>query len=198
MSVGEIVGLLMTAGLFGGAVGAAAVAWGMTRRERARQKRMDLRDAYARWLAGHMTLSRASVSFVAAFRSLAAATRDSVYFSLRVEEAQRARASWCDAMRELDLAEASLRTHVPASVIREQLTRFKRVAPAALRAAIDASEGDAHQFVQSLRVADLAAIQFVEQAAAEIDRPAGPRFVRGIISKTAAYLEKIVDGWSEP
>ena len=76
MSVAEVVGLLLTAGLLGGTVGAAVVVWSTTRRQRARQKRVDLRDAYARWLAGRMTLSRASASFVAAFRSMAAETRD--------------------------------------------------------------------------------------------------------------------------
>ena len=198
MSVAEVVGLLLTAGLFGGAVGAAAVAWGTTRRQRTQQERTQLRDAYARWLAGHMTLSRASVSFVAAFRSLAAETRDSIYFSLRVEEVQRARASWGDAMRELDLAEASFRAHVPSPMISEQLARFKRVEPEALRTAINGSERDADQFVQTLRAADQAAIQFVEKAGARVAPPTRPYLAKSLMTKTAACVERIVDRWSEP
>ena len=197
MSVGEIVGLVLTAGLFGGAAGAVVVARITARRQRVFNRRTQLLDAYARWLAGHMTLSRASASFVAAFRSLAAESRDSTFFTLRVEEAQRARARWCDAMRELDLAEASLRTHAPTPVVGEQLTQFKRVEPKALRAAINGSETDADQFMQLLRAADQAAIQFVEQAAAAIDAPARPSAFRDLIVKMAVQIDTIIDSWSK-
>ena len=198
MSVGEVVGLVLTAGLFGGGVGAVVTAWGTGRWRRTAQERAALRDAYARWLAGHMTMSRVSVSFVMASRSLAGAARGSAFYSLRIEEVQRARADWCNAMRELDLAEASLRTHLLPQEIREQLAGIERIAPKTVRAAINGSERDVDQFAQALRAADQAVIEFVENALDKIDTPSGPSALRVLAGNIGAYFEAIADRWGKP
>ncbi len=111
MSVGEIAGLAATILLVGLLMGL----WiGFSIRPGYREGRPSHRDridAYARWLAARRSLSRASTSLVAAFRSLAAEPQAAANHALRREEAQRARAFWCETMRELDRAEAALVVH---------------------------------------------------------------------------------------
>ncbi len=126
MSSEEVVGLMLTVALLSATAGTAVTAAVILRRSGMSQWRMRRVDAYARWLAAWMTLSRVSASFVAAFRALATERRDSEYFALRRHEAQRARAAWSDAMRELDRAEAALIAGTVAPSIRAGGPAVKR------------------------------------------------------------------------
>lgn len=147
MSSGEIVGFMLTTVLLGVLVGLVLGARVMTRRERELELLVQRRDAYARWLAAWNSLARESSSFVAAFRALGAEEQDSDYFSLRCEEAQRARAAWCAAMRELECAEARLLVWSDQPALREELKTFERTSPDRLRAAIEGRQQDVHEFV---------------------------------------------------
>ncbi len=195
MSSGEVIGLLATVVLLAGGAGAAATAAIAARRGLAADARMRRIDAYAQWLAAHKTLARASASFVAAFRALAAEHRDAVYFSLRRDEAQRARAAWCDAMRELDRAEASLVAWSTDPSIHEQLARFQRTRPEALRAAIDGNQSDADRLSQELHGANELAVKVVLQATT---KARGKRSAAAeLLARVMAHAETIVQQWSK-
>ncbi len=195
MSSGEIIGLLATVVLLAGGAGAAATAAVAARRGVAADARMRRIDAYAQWLAAHKTLARASASFVAAFRALAVEHRDAVYFSLRRDEAQRARAAWCDAMRELDRAEASLVAWSADPSIHKQLARFQRVRPEALRAAIDGNQSDVDSLSHELHGANELAAKVVLRATA---KARGKRSAAaGLLARVMAHAETIVHQWSK-
>lgn len=197
MSVGEVVGLTIAAALVGGAAGVALIVSITLPRQRLRERESQKADAFSRWLAARITLSRTSISLVAAFRSLAAARPDSTYFPLRMEEAQRTRASWSDAMRELDLAEASLRIRVRTPAVQERLMRFNRIGADALQVAIDGDEQEVARLVQTLRAADRAAIELVESVTAGLDA-APRRFVLNLfLQRPLEWLGTVVEQWSE-
>ncbi|MGB2985586.1 MAG: hypothetical protein WBE26_06855 [Phycisphaerae bacterium] len=195
MSQGEIVGLLLTVALLAAIVGAVLTAVAALRRDRAAELRTRQIDAYAQWLAARMTLSRASVSFVVAFRALAAQRRDSDYFLLRRDEAQRARADWCDARRELDRAEAVLVAWSDDPSIRKQLARFDLVAPDVLRLAINSDQGDVDRLAQRLHDADQRAAEFVHAATASTRASRFP--ARKRLTVAADYVESIVEHWTK-
>lgn len=195
MSSGELIGLLATVVLLAVVAGAAAMAAVAARPGWATNARTRRIDAYAQWLAAHKTLARASTSFVAALRALAAEHRDARYFSLRRDEAQRARAAWCDAMRELDRAEASLVAWVADPSIHKQLARFQRARPAALRGAIDGDQADVERLSHELHGADELAAEFVHQA---ITQTRGERSApRRLLARALAHAETIVHQWSK-
>lgn len=198
MSTGEILGIVACGILVGAAVGAAVAALILARRERRHDREQRITDAYARWLAGRLTLSRASLSFVAAFRSLAAERPDSVYFQLRTDEVQRARADYCDAMRELDRAEADLIAWNNHSHMRDQLGRFRRVGAGELRTAINGTAAEVNRLRAVLREADVAAVAFVD--AARKNGAWYPRrgLVRSLTADMARKVESIVDKWQAP
>ncbi len=197
MSVGEVVGLTIAAALVGGAAGVALIVSITLPRQRLRERESQKADAFSRWLAARITLSRTSISLVAAFRSLAAARPDSTYFPLRMEEAQRTRASWSDAMRELDLAEASLRTPVRTPAVQERLMRFNRIGADALQVAIDGDEQEVARLVQTLRAADQAAIELVESVTAGSDVPPRQSVLGPLLQRPRQWLGTIVEQWSE-
>ena len=161
MSLGEIVGLMLSVALLSGVVGAALAAALMRKREACEADHARAAEACVRWLAARLTLSRASVSFIAAFRALAAERRDSAYFPLRVEEAQRSRALWSEASGDLDLAEATLIAGIHDPATQQRLAGFDRVAAEALRSAVHGDQAAAEALVQQLRTADHRAIDFV-------------------------------------
>jgi hypothetical protein len=194
MSTGELIGLLATVVLFAGGVGVVATALVAARRGSAADARKRRLDAYAQWLAAHKTLARASTSFVAAFRVLAAEHRDAVYFSLRSDEAQRARAAWCDAMRELDRAEASLVVWSADPSIHGQLVLFQRPRPEALRAAIDGDQVDVDRLSHAFHGADELAVEFVIRAT--VRARDGQSATRRFFALVAAHVETIVHHWS--
>lgn len=195
MSTDEIVGLILTTALFsgvGGVVLTAMIAAGRDRMAGIRARRM---DAYARWLAARWTLTRASISFVAAFRALAAENRKSDYFGLRRHEAQRARSAWCDAIQELDCAEAALVTWSADPSIREHLAQFQAVPPDTLREAINSTQEDVDRLSQRLREADGHAAEFVRAATADTRARGSPH--RAWFTRVGSYIESIVDHWGQ-
>lgn len=195
MSTGEFIGLFATVALFAGGVGVVATALIAARRGSAADVRMRRIDAYAQWLAAYKTLARTSTSFVAAFRALAAERRDAAYFSLRRDEAQRARAAWCDAMRELDRAEASLVAWSADPSIHKQLGRFHRARPEALRAAIDGNQVDVDKLSHELHGAHELAAEFVIRAT--VQTRAGHPATRRLLARVATHVETIVHYWSQ-
>ena len=195
MSIAEIVGLVLTVASLAAVGSVLATLVITTRRDRHAEIRMRGVDAYAQWLAAHKTLTRGSLSFVAAFRALAAEHRDSEYFPLRREEAQRARAAWCDAMRELDRAEASLLAWSPDESIRQKLTQLEGVSAEALRIAINGPQRDFDRLTRQLRNQDERATELVRAATAD---PRG-RGSRGpnALARVTAYTQSIIDHWAK-
>jgi len=194
MSWDEIIGLTITAALIGGAVGAAlaALAWrcGVALVER----REHTRQAFARWLAARLTFSRASASFVAAFRTLAAERRDSPQFRLRMEEAQRARVSWSEALRGLDLAKAMLLTSVHDPAIDRRLGEYEPDLGESLRDAVAGDSKGVEKWLYELRAADQRALDFVRGATASTQGKQSIRCKRWAHLTTP--IRNIVDRWS--
>ena len=194
MSSGEFLGLLFTVSLLGVLVGAAFTWIVAIRRHRPAEPDVRRREVYARWLAARISLTRASASFVAAFRALATERTDAEYFALRREEAQRTRNAWWEAMRELDGAEAMLLVWSDDPTTRERLAHFDRVEPEALRKAIDGSQGEVDALLRRLREADSRAADLVCVAAGH--RNARRSKVGSLAASTVDYLASIVEHWS--
>jgi hypothetical protein len=192
MSTGEVIGLAVAAGLVGGLIGAIVIAVLQTRRQDRFGVKARRIDAYARWLAARLALSRASLSFVSAFRVLAAEPRDSTYFALRTEEAQRVRSQWCDAVREVDLAEATLIAWAEDPSLPLRLEQFDRVGVGALRRAVAGSDEDVDALVNRLHESDQRAAEFVGQATGHLlsDRPAWRR----VLAAAAWHLDDLLTG----
>lgn len=198
MSVGEIVGLAATTLLVGLLMGlwiGVSIRGGHEPRPPCRRDRI---DAYARWLAARRSLSRASTSLVAAFRSMAAEPQAAANHALRRDEAQRGRAFWCEAMRKLDQAEAAL-------VVQDFLfdnghsawADVDRVDAAALQVAINGTNSDVERLIGSLATTDERARTVVREAVTRLDRRRP-----GIVGQWARALQRwiavVVDRWSEP
>ena len=194
MSWDETVGLMLSVALLSGVVGAALAAGFVRRREAREADHARAVEAYARWLAARLTLSRTSLSFVAAFRALAAERRESTYFPLRTKEAQRARALWCETSRDLDLAEATLLTTISDSGFPAQLGALERVSAEVLRAAINGDPAAFDGLVQQLRAADQRAVEFARAAAARSRRGGSPW--RGRLGLLTRPIRSAVDRWS--
>ena len=192
MSTGGIIGLAVAVGLVSGLVSAAVILALHARR----QGRFDLQarrvDAYAHWLAARLALTRASLSFVSAFRVLAAEPRDSTYFALRTEEAQRVRSQWSDAVRTLDLAEATVIAWVDDASLPLRLEQFTRVAVSALRRAVAGSDEDVDTLVDRLHDTDQRAVEFVGQATAHL--LSGQRGWRDLLGATLWHLDDLLAG----
>ena len=194
MSWDETIGLMLSVALLSGVVGAALAAGFVRRREAREADRAREADAYVRWLAARLTLSRASVSFVAAFRALAAERRESAYFSLRSEEAQRARAFLCEAASALDLAEATLITTISDPNLQTQIASFERCTAEALRTAINGDQATVDALVQQLRAADQRAVELVRATTASIRRNTSSWCER--LGLLARPIQSVVDRWS--
>jgi hypothetical protein len=187
-----MIGLLLTVALFA-AVGSAVVTAVAGRRAgRVADQRARRMDAYAQWLAACMGLNRSSASFVAAFRALAAEDRDSKYFALRQEEAQRARTDWCSAQGELERAEAALVVWSEDPSVRERLACGAPVAPEELQSAINGGQGDLDAFMQRLRSADARAAEIARRATRTHTRR-DP--LRELSERLAVFVATIVEQW---
>ena len=195
MSAGELLGLLVTAGLLAAAIGAVLTAAGALRRNRITDLRARRLDVYAEWLAARLILTRGSRSFVAAFRSLAAERPDSSNLTLRRDEAQRARAAWCEARNALDRAEAMLVVWSDDPSISEKLAGVTPVSPDMLRTAINGPPEDFESLTRRLHEADEEAIRLVRSATTVADAP--PRPVREMLTRAANYVQSIVEHWSK-
>jgi hypothetical protein len=207
MSWDEIVGLTLTAVLIGGAVGVALTALVVHSGASFAERRVglilakppkggsaDVTQTYARWLAARLTFSRASASFVAAFRALAAERRDSPQFPFRMEEALRARISWSEASRDLDLAEAMLLTTVRDPAIDQRLGELEHVSAEALHTVVAGDAKGVEVLLQSLHAADQCAIGFVRGAAAQAHGRQSKWCQR--LAQLSMPIREIVDRWS--
>ncbi|MHC4697622.1 MAG: hypothetical protein ACYTFA_12860 [Planctomycetota bacterium] len=197
MSSGEVAVIAVLGGLCGVLVGAATAALVISQRRQSVAQRTRLIEAYTGWLAVRMTAGRASLSFVAAFRALAAERSDSIYFPLRTDEAQRARAYWCDAMQKLDLAEAALIVLHADDSGRDPCRQFFRVRPDALRRVINGDEADVDRLAQDLHAADRVAVDYVRNAVADAKRRPANAGIQGLFVKTFRQVRAIVDRWGE-
>lgn len=196
MTEREAIGLAIVAGVLGGVLGAVVTALICAYRDRVLAARSCRRDAIAQWLAARITLGRASLSFVAAFRSLAAERRESRYFSLRQDESQRARAQWWRAAESLDLAEAKLRVGTRSTGFSKRLDGFERHSVKSLRAAIDGDEVAVDRFVQAVLDVERRAIALAEAGAAEHEPSHLPAAFWKIADDAKERVEAIINGWS--
>jgi len=192
MSSSEIVGMCLTVGLLGGSLGVVAGVLLGRRRSEAQSLLFEQRRAIARWAAARRTLGRASASFVAAFRSLAAEDRASAAYALREQEAQRARATWFECCREIDQAEAALLAAglgAPASPQPAEAPTD----PRALRAAIEGSAEEAATFLARLKEADRIVDATMLERFKACAAATGPARIAGALVRC---LEALADRWS--
>lgn len=196
MAEGQTIGIVISAGVLGGMIGAVLTALYCTFRRRVLDVRAARRDAIAGWLGARLTLGRASVSFVAAFRSLAAERPQSRYTGLRQEESQRARAQWCRAAESLDLAEATLRVWLRSPEFQEGLDGFERASVKSLRAAIDGDEIAVDRLLQAVLNAEREAIALAEAITAAGEPSRFAVAFRKTIDQVKERVDAIVDGWS--
>ena len=195
MSVGEVVGLVITVGLLGVIAGGMLTALLAVRSSRLDTIRQRRAAALSHWLAARLTLSRCANSFIAAFRALAFEPRGSSLRALRLDEAQRARARLFAALRDLDRAEADLITRVPDPAIHLQLDSFKRLTPEELRAAIDGDSKNVATLVGKFRRDDQRAIAFVRFTAARIGTGNGQSPLRDLVDRLAVLARSTLDQW---
>ena len=198
MAAGEVACLVAVGVLIGVAVGAALALHLASRSSQTVARRTDLADRHTRWLAARLTVSRASLSFVAAFRALAAERGDSIHLTLRTEEAQRARAHWCDAMREVDLAQAAMIAHGEIDPQLEARFESPPVSGALLRQAINGDEREVARLVKRLGEADRASVDLVRSIAARRDSLGWQDRCRRRVSQSIALAESIINRWSRP
>lgn len=196
MSIGEVVGLLLTAAVLAAVTGACFYNLAAKRRRRVDESWIRRRDAHARWLGTQMALSRACLSFVAAFRTLAKEPRESRYFTLRLEEAQRARQSWCDAMSEMDRAEAMLVVWSDDADLRKIIVELGRVTPIALRQAINGDECGVRELRDALHHRVERAHGWVQYAVRDTRAERAP--ISETIERCTSYVRTIMDRWSRP
>jgi|GEM_PF-2668283 len=196
MAEGVSITAVVLAGVLGGIVGAALTSLYWTKRRRWASEQEIKREVIASWLAARIAMGRASVSFVAAFRSLGAAAQESRFFSLRQDEAQRVRAQWVRAAQDLNMAEAKLRVWFAREDLAGRAERLDRISVESLRACIDGDEVDADRLVQSVLSMERQAIAFAEEA---VTGPAHPRralVLRELLRRAVAQMEAVADGWA--
>jgi len=194
MSTSETVGLCLTVTLLAGIVGMlAGVLWARGSLANAKCAGRHA-DVLARWLAAQMTLSRAAASFVASFRALAAEPPDGPFFSLREQEAQRARAGWSEAMREWDQAAAAMFVVFgDAAFVRPSAERSPPSVHE-LRQAIDGNRSEVDAFQRRLHESDERAIEWARQRRDGMARPCRP-WVRHIGGAVRA-IQNVTDQWA--
>ena len=111
-----------------------------------------------------------------------------------MDEAQRARARLFAALRDLDLAEASLITWLTDAAILQQVKSHGRVTAAELRAAVNGDEPRAARLIRELHQEDRQAIAFVRSAAARF-APEPSRLGR-LLGRGAILAQSIADQWN--
>ena len=191
MSVSEIVGLALMFALLGVTIGAIVTGVRVSRREWRREEHARRLEAYARWLAARLTLTRASISFVAAFRALEARRHESTFLPMRQDEAQRARCVWCDAVREHDQAMASLLVWSGEPSLIERLGGLDPVTADVLRKAIDGDADSFDKLVRQLRATDRSALELTRSATTA--RPIRPYPLPQPLARLVASLAFILD-----
>lgn len=197
MTVGEVVGLAVVALLLGASAGVGVGMLLMARLMRSRHGERSSSDAYAKWLAARFTHSRASVSFVAAFRALASEAGDAPNLQLRIEEAQRARADWIESVRLLDRADSLVIASTLDPALPGRLRAFRPVGVGELRAAIDGPMIVVDRFRRTLREADEAAIDFMLSELSNGSWHSGMRqVVSAGVLRGASRVGGLIDRWS--
>lgn len=196
MTEWESITAVVLAGVLGGIVGAALTSLYWAKRERWASEQETRREVIASWLAARIALGRASISFVTAFRSLGAVGPESRYFSLRQDEAQRARAQWARAAQDLDIAEAKLRVWHPSEDLGGRAARLDRISVESLRAGIDGDEAAADRLMQSVLAMERQAIAFAEETVAELAPSRRVPALREMLRRVVAKLEAVADGWA--
>ncbi|MGD2109339.1 MAG: hypothetical protein PVI86_08090 [Phycisphaerae bacterium] len=189
----ETWGLLLCIALAGIAIGVAGALLLGLGRERAAIRQLQRLRAFAEWQAAWLTLNRASISLVHAFRALAREAPDSTYHALRHDEAQRTRAAWCDAMSRLEEARCVLHLMAAEPPVREELQTFTPVPAESLRMAIDGTEDQVQEFHQCLGNTDHRAVAFVCASMATDVSPAS--WAADRIRRVVRFASSIVDNW---
>lgn len=187
----------LVAAFAGGALAGFSItlAW-LSAYRRSTDHQREKRRLHARWLAGRVVLSRASISLVAAMRALRTNGETSGLQDLRMAETQRCRSAWSAARRELDRASAAMQAWYAAEGERIVLELNDRCA-ALVRQAIDGGEPEAAQLVQTMRDLDAAGEDMVRRALAPREALLWT-VVRKIWRQCAATVTSIVRGWSAP
>ena len=188
MSSGETVGLVLLAVLCSVVPAVTLAVVIAERRFRKADQCVRRREAYASWLAARMTLSRASISFVSAFRALATEPIESKYAALRSAEAQRARSAWTDALKELDRTEAALIIWSGDPNMRDVLARFGRAEPEALRAAVNGNRSDVERLARAVHEQLEAVHTMVDEAMKDANSTPCP--VRTWVLRTTVFVRR--------
>ncbi|MBI4718194.1 MAG: hypothetical protein HY763_10345 [Planctomycetes bacterium] len=186
---------MIAAGLGGMLLGVALAALARGRERQHARRRME--HLCAQWLAARRTLGRASLSLVSAMRSLAAEAPDSPWQALRVAEAQRARADWCDALIRLDAAEAEWLAWSASRGDPRLALGEDPVGSGAVRVAIDGDASDVERLVEALREADRQAAQRVVELLAGRGGRLANSWLGRRVSELASVSRRIVTGWAE-
>lgn len=163
MSAGELIGLIITVGLLCGAITAFVIVILTVKQSHSGSPRPELLDACERWLGAKFTLSRVSLSFVMAFRSLAKESKESPYHSLRTQEAQRTREQWSQAKTKYErtLAAVIVRSRDPN--IAATFKSMDIVNAGDLRQAINGSPVAVQRLRHHLNQQEQNAIRWVQQ-----------------------------------
>lgn len=191
MSAGELIGIIITAVLLGGAITAAVTLTLAIKQGRAGSPRPNQNDANERWLAVRLTLSRVSISFVMAFRSLAKETKESPYYALRTQEAQRARDQWSQAKTEYERALAAVIVQSTNPSIVATLKSMDIVDASELRSAINGSPLTVQKLRDRLDQQDQNAIRWVQQINGPTQSP------MELLLKPVRYLQNIIQHWDQ-
>lgn len=139
-------------------------------------RRRTRRDAHVRWLTARLSMSRASIAFVAAFRALdqcthehsvapASPSRTSTRAHLRAEEAQRARARWHEVRQNMDGAQAAMLVHTGDVDVWKAVRDFDRIEATEISKAIRGDASGIASFTARLHRLDEEAVTFVQRKA---------------------------------
>lgn len=191
MSAGELIGIIITAFLLGGAITATVILTLAIKQGRAESPRPNRNDAYERWLAARLTLSRASISFVMAFRTLARETKESPYYALRTQEAQRTRDQWSQAKTEYERALAAIIVHSRNLDIVMTLQTMDIIDAGDLRSAINGSPLAVQGLRDRLDQQNQHAIRWVQQINDPTQSP------MELLLKPVRYLQNIIQHWDK-
>lgn len=191
MSAGELIGLIVTIGLLCTLITATVILVLSIRQHPQPAKHDSSTEAYERWLAARLSLSRASMSFVMAFRSLAAESKESPHYSLRMQEAQRARSHWVATRSELDHAIAAIIVRSKDPTIPDQLNKLDTLDAVLLRGTINGIPKEVQQFRDRLCTIDRDSIRWVQSKV----RSSSVKFDLRV--QPLRFLQSISDHWQK-
>lgn len=191
MSAAELIGLIITAGLLGGAITAAVTLTLAIKRGQSESPRPNPNDAYEQWLGARLTLSRVSISFVMAFRSLARESKESPYHELRTQEAQRARNQWSQAKTQCERALTAVIVQHSDPDIVSAIQAMDTVDAGELRSAINGSPLGVQHLRDRLDLQDQNAIRWVQQNSRHSPSPID------LLLRPVIYLQNIINHWEK-